>query len=192
MTISVAFFLSSSGDLIHVPHNHISTVIADPEKFGLTKEEIQTVYDLHGERIGVEGAARKELLLKVITQGWIRLRRYPNRYWSITAPCLTAGVHEHLRDWATQMLSGIHGFKEIVHARENGCSVYFKPNLALMRIRPMQYPSADGQSSENEERTKTELTKRLGKPHKWPVGDCAWNPYALVRITSGLHRADPS
>jgi hypothetical protein len=42
MTIkgSVAFFLSPSGDLFHVPLNHISTVVADPERFGLTIEEI--------------------------------------------------------------------------------------------------------------------------------------------------------
>ncbi len=29
------------------------------------------------------------------------------------------------------------------HARSNGCSVYFKPNLALMHIRPREHPSAD-------------------------------------------------
>ena len=55
MTISVAFFLSQTEDLIHVPLHHISTVIADPERFRLTKEEIQSIYEMHGERIGVEG-----------------------------------------------------------------------------------------------------------------------------------------
>jgi hypothetical protein len=70
MTIkgSVAFFLSPSGDLIHVPQNHISTVVADPQKFGLTVEEIQTVYDRHGEQMGVEGEARKELLLRIVAE----------------------------------------------------------------------------------------------------------------------------
>ena len=29
--------------------NHIGTVIADPERFGLTKEEIETAYDRHEE-----------------------------------------------------------------------------------------------------------------------------------------------
>jgi len=113
MTFSVAFFLSPSGDLVHVPQNHISTVIADPERFGLTKEEeIQNAYSRHGERIGVEGEARKELLLKVITQGWIRFRRYPNKYWSITAPSLTPAVRELVRQWAEKMLAGTEGFKE--------------------------------------------------------------------------------
>jgi len=78
----------------------------------LTKEEIQTVYDRHGEQMGVEGEARKELLLRIIADGWIRLRRYPNRHWSITAPSLTPAVQEHLGDWAIGILVGIEGFKE--------------------------------------------------------------------------------
>jgi hypothetical protein len=62
-------------------------VIADPEKFGLTIEEIRAAYAMHGERIGVEGEARKELLLRIINHGWIRIRRYRD-YWSVTADCL--------------------------------------------------------------------------------------------------------
>jgi len=114
MTIkgSVAFFLSPSGDLIHVPLNHISTVIADPEKFGLTTERIQNAYSRHGERIGVEGEARRELLLRVIADGWIRIRRSPNRYWSVIAPSLTTAVRERLRVWAAELLFGTGGFKE--------------------------------------------------------------------------------
>lgn len=42
MRINAAFFLSDTGVVIHVPVNHISTVIVEPEKFGLTIEEIQT------------------------------------------------------------------------------------------------------------------------------------------------------
>ena len=114
MTIkgSVAFFLSPSGDLIHVAQNHISTVIAEPEKFGLTVEEIQNAYSRHGERIGIEGEARKELLLRIIADGWIRIRRYPNRYWSVIAPSFTPAVRERLRVWAADLLFGTGGFKE--------------------------------------------------------------------------------
>lgn len=107
MTVSVAFFLSPEGHLIHVPLNHISTVLAEPEKFGLTSEHIRSAYEKHGERIGVEGEARKKVLLRVISQGWIRIRRYRNRYWSVTADALTPAVQELLRNWAEKMLSGI-------------------------------------------------------------------------------------
>jgi len=104
MTTSVAFFLSPGGRLIHVPLNLISTVIADPEKFGLTTEEIQAVYDIHEEKVGVEGEARKELLLKVITQGWIRIRRCPNQRCSVTANNLTLAVQERFREWVEKMI----------------------------------------------------------------------------------------
>jgi hypothetical protein len=113
MTISVAFFISSTGDLIHVPDSHIATVIRDPERFGLTPAEIETVYKKYGERVGVEGEARRELLLKVINHGWLRIRRYPNKYWSVTAASLTPVVQDRLREWAEKMLSGVDGFKEL-------------------------------------------------------------------------------
>jgi len=109
--MSIAFFLSPEGNLIHVPQNHISMVIAEPERFGLTIEEIRAAYEKHKERIGVEGEARKELLLKIISQGWIRIRRYEN-YWSVTVPSLEPPVWERLQHWAVQMLSGTNYFKE--------------------------------------------------------------------------------
>jgi hypothetical protein len=112
MTMKTAFFLSETGDLIHVPQNHISTIIAEPERFGLSREEVQAVYDNYGERLGLEGQAREEILLKIIADGWIRLRRYPNRYWSISAQSLTPAVKERLRQRAEWMLSGTKNFKE--------------------------------------------------------------------------------
>lgn len=103
---SVAFFLSQTGDLIHVPHNHISTVIADPERFGLTEEEIQFVYDKYEEPLGLEGQARREILLQIIADGWIRIRRYPNRHWSVTASSVSPTVQELLQGWAARTLEG--------------------------------------------------------------------------------------
>ena len=109
--MSIAFFLSETGDLIHVADSHISTVIAEPDRFGLTPAEIETAYRKYGERIGVEGEARRELLLRVISRGWIRIRRYRN-YWSVTAESLTPTVRDRLRTWAEKMLSGMDGYQE--------------------------------------------------------------------------------
>jgi hypothetical protein len=95
-----------------VPDSHIATVISDPQRFGLPLQEIQDAYSRHREKIGVEGEVRKELLLRIVADGWIRLRRYPNKHWSITAPSFSPVVQEHLRDWATRMLCGVDGFKE--------------------------------------------------------------------------------
>jgi len=112
MTMSIAFFLSHDGNLIHVPQNHISTVIATPETFGLTPAEIGTVYNEHGEKVGTEGKARRELLLRLISQGWIRIRRYRN-YWSVTAPSLSPATEKRLQGWAALTLEGIDGFREM-------------------------------------------------------------------------------
>lgn len=110
--MSIAFFLSDQGDLIHVPDSHIAVVIRDPQRFGLTKAEIEAAYLRHGERIGIEGEARKELLLKVVSQGWLRIRRYRN-HWSVTAQALNPATQELLRCWARKMLVGVNGgFKE--------------------------------------------------------------------------------
>ena len=109
--MSIAFFLSETGDLIHVVDSHISTVIAEPDRFGLTPAEIETAYRKYGERIGVEGEARRELLLRLISQGWIRIRRYRN-YWSVTVPSLSPPMWERLQGWAARTLEGIDGFKE--------------------------------------------------------------------------------
>ena len=109
--MGVAFFLSCAGDLIHVPDSHIGVVIRNPERFGLTKFEIETAYRNHGEQLGIEGEARKELLFKIISQGWIRIRRYKN-YWSVSVKILTTAIQGLLHIWAKKMLTGIDGFTE--------------------------------------------------------------------------------
>ncbi len=109
--MGAAFFISRAGEIIRVPDNHTGVVIRDPEQFGLTLSEIEAAYMKRGERMGVEGAARREILLKVIKNGWIRVRRYRN-YWSITADALTDDAQELLQDWANKMLRGRHGFRE--------------------------------------------------------------------------------
>ncbi len=108
---SIAFFVSPHGYLIHVPDSHIGVIIRDPEGFGLTREEIHETYSRCGEKIGSEGSARRELILKVIQQGWIRIRRY-RQHWSITAPSFSPSVKGLLRGWAAKMLSGTGGIRE--------------------------------------------------------------------------------
>jgi hypothetical protein len=88
--MGVAFFISPADDIVRVPDNHIGVVIRGPEKFGLTLSEIEAAYIKYGERIGIEGEARREILLSVIQNGWIRGRGYRN-YWSVTARSFTYG-----------------------------------------------------------------------------------------------------
>ena len=82
------------------------------ESFGLTDDEINTEYCKYGEPIGMEGKARAVLLEKVIRSGWIRLRRYPNRKWSVTVGRLDASTLIRIKAWGVAILEGVSGVKE--------------------------------------------------------------------------------
>jgi hypothetical protein len=107
----IAFFLSPEGRLFQVPSTHIAAVIAEPERFGFTRAEIEAVYEKHQEPLGLEGKARNEILLRMIDRGWIRIRKY-RIYWSVTARSLSPAILKRIQGWAQQMLSGAMGFRE--------------------------------------------------------------------------------
>ncbi len=113
--ISAAFFISPDGEIIHVKTCHIETVISQPERFGLSLEQILKEYKETGEPLGLEGKARENILLRLIEQGWIRIRHYPkapSRTWKINAHCITPIAQGHLHDFADKIVAGIYGFKE--------------------------------------------------------------------------------
>lgn len=82
---TVAFW-AKAGEVIENDKSHIDVIVEDPEKFGLTYEEIAAVYEEHGETIGSEGEAREEVIKMVARNGWIRVRHYVTKgkdYWSV-------------------------------------------------------------------------------------------------------------
>ena len=109
---TLALFISPDGKVIEAGKNHINLVISHPNLFGMTKHEIEAVYQKHGERLYTEGQAREEILKDLVNRGWMRLRRYPNKFWSINVDRLTSRNKDFLYDWAKQMLTGEGGFKE--------------------------------------------------------------------------------
>ena len=109
---TAAYFLSREGDVVEVRTSHIAAVIENPTLFGVTTAEILEAYDRHRERLGSEGKARAEILLSLVKRGWIRLRRYENRYWSITV-VWSPEASRSLSRWAIQILGpGISGLRE--------------------------------------------------------------------------------
>ncbi|MBT3368592.1 MAG: hypothetical protein HN416_15695 [Nitrospina sp.] len=112
MNRSIAFFISPEGDILSVKTSHIRAVIDNPRKFGFTMENIKSLYAEHGELLGTEGIARRNILLKAVKDGWIRLRWYRNRYWSVTVGTLTEDTLNRLHQWAVKILSGIDGVCE--------------------------------------------------------------------------------
>lgn len=109
---SKAFFISPSGELIAASGSHINMITSNPEKFGFTIEYIREVYAKHGERMGIEGLAREDLIVELIKRGWIHIRRRPNRYWSVMIGKMTSKIQKYLYDFAINIVKGVHGVKE--------------------------------------------------------------------------------
>lgn len=109
---TVAYFISPKGEIIYCPTKHINMIISNPEKFGFNKEFIEFIYNQYNERIGQEGKARTQLLIILFKEGWIRIRRYGDNFWSVNVKKLTSKTKSYLKKWAIMMLKGIDGFKE--------------------------------------------------------------------------------
>lgn len=107
-----SFFISPKGELIDTKGSHIDTIFRFPQKFGLTKEYIESIYKKYNEPLSLEGKAREEILIELIKKGWIRIRRYPNKFWSLQAKDLTKKVKSYIGQWASEILKGVQGFKE--------------------------------------------------------------------------------
>ncbi len=110
---TIMMWISPGGEILTDSGSHIEYVISNPAKFGLTREFIERVYFKHSEPLKVEGGAREEIIIELVTKGWIRLRRYPNQYWSINVFRLDDETRTRLHKWAAGILDGILGFKEM-------------------------------------------------------------------------------
>lgn len=112
-TPTAAFWISPGGEILGVGTSHISKIIDTPERFGLTMDYLKAVYKDYGEPLGFEGKARNIIVREIISRGWIRLRRYPNKYWEINLADFSEQVQVTLACWSKKMLcSGISGFIE--------------------------------------------------------------------------------
>ena len=105
------FFIDPSGEVVNVVDTHIVTVITNPERFNVTKDWVNKVYEKYDERIGTENKAREEILVKLFKDGWIRVRYHRKYdYWMFQMHELTTEKKELLSAFtATAMSSGING-----------------------------------------------------------------------------------
>jgi hypothetical protein len=109
---NMAFFISPRGEFIGTPQTHIQQVIANPEKFGFNDAIIDHIYNFYKEPKGLEGKAREQILISLLNQGWIRLRRSKN-FWTAQLKKLDGKSRKHLSKWAGALLSGKLGYNEI-------------------------------------------------------------------------------
>jgi hypothetical protein len=117
-----AYFIHPhKGQVIYVPHSHISLVISSPEKFGLNFDYIKTIYEKHGEKVGLEGRARREILLDLIDQGFIRIRKYKN-HWKVNVKDIHMNATaKYLYRWAKSMIGATNDFYiDVLVEQKNG------------------------------------------------------------------------
>ncbi len=79
---------------------HIIFVINNAKMFGLTKKEIEEIYEKHNEKLYSEGDAREEVIKEISLRGWVRVRHYdkPN-YWSIQFHKYSKGVQSTVKNF---------------------------------------------------------------------------------------------
>lgn len=109
---TAAYFISPKGEIIYCGVKHIATIIKYPEKFGLDTWFLEYVFDFYKEKLGQEGKAREQIILKLLAEDWIRIRKYGDKFWTVNVNKLTRVVKQYLQKWAKGMLKGKDGVKE--------------------------------------------------------------------------------
>ena len=103
MTYSNAYWLFPDGEIRELgTESHISMVTKNPEDFGLSREEIEACYRKHNEKLWTEKKAREEIIFQLLDIGFIRIRLYPNKYWSVSAKDWSDYTKTSLEKWAAQ------------------------------------------------------------------------------------------
>lgn len=109
--INAAFWISPRGEVIFTPLSHIDQVLKTPAKFGLTKADIESVFQHFNEPLGLEGKAREQIMIDLLERGWIRLRRTKN-FWIAQLNKFGNKERGYLSKWAQLVLSGKLKYKE--------------------------------------------------------------------------------
>lgn len=101
------YWADPKGNVFEVPSTHIRAVLDDPSKYGLSKDDLAAIYRRHGEKLGMEGKARREIILQLLYNGWVQIRdwgegRYDGwmvNYWgSSTSPSRIRTIMDKLVD----------------------------------------------------------------------------------------------
>jgi hypothetical protein len=100
-----AYWISSQGKIVEITSTHIAKIIANPEAFGLTEDEVRAMYDEENEKLGQEGIAREKIIKSLISKGWIRIRYYrKNGFWTININKASAKNFDLIQQWAEQII----------------------------------------------------------------------------------------
>ena len=104
------YYIAPSGDIIELDTSHIDLIIQHPEKFLMTKQDIEKLYRKYDEPLGTEGKAREEILAGLIKQGWIRLRHIPKTdSFTVQISRLDRKRKDQIATFADQAIQGLKG-----------------------------------------------------------------------------------
>ena len=73
MKNTFSFWLCNA-ETVKVSKSHVAEIMKTPDKFGLTQDEIEQLYQDAGETPGREGWARERLIRMAAENGWIRVQ----------------------------------------------------------------------------------------------------------------------
>jgi hypothetical protein len=113
VNLNDAYWISPRGEIMPVDMRHILEIQADPEKFGLSKEYIDDIKERYGDKaLYGEGDAREEVMLKLMANGWVRIRKFNSRQGSFWTIQLDTGnsrsiprlQRKNIIDWGLSMI----------------------------------------------------------------------------------------
>lgn len=112
------YWISPEGNIIPLEGSidrHIHMVIQNPEKFGISKKQIDALHKKYKEKLYSEGNAREEIITELLKKGWIRIR-YVSQYdtFVIQLNVLGEKSKNSIWDWAVGVTSsGKKGFDNV-------------------------------------------------------------------------------
>lgn len=87
--------------VVYTTLRHVDFIRDNAELFGWTKEYYWHVYDeMFHEKRGQEGKAREFLIIEALKKGWMRVRNYYNRGWSLEVWELDDYAKNNIFKWA--------------------------------------------------------------------------------------------
>ena len=95
------YWIAPDGEIIDVATStHVGYMSQNLEKFGYKPEDRFAIYQKWGERPGMEGRARVEMVSKAYALGWIRIREYSREnYISVQSKEFDEKMKMNLLNW---------------------------------------------------------------------------------------------
>ena len=129
VALNDAYWLSPRGEIIAVPMKHIDMIRSNPEQFGLSQEYIDKMIEEHG-RLYDGSKSRDVIITKLMSEGWVRIRKVNSRQGSFWTVQLHTGMGNRIPrttknnviNWAMSMMQSGDKYKndDVIVLNQNG------------------------------------------------------------------------